>query len=566
MLLASAVPAWGEWERQTVRLEPGWNAVYLEVQPDANECDAVFGDAPVESVWFWNKRFDPKQFVRNPSELVPELPDWITWFPSESPKAFLTTLHAVIAGDCYLVQLGGSEPVDVEIVGRALVRKYDWLPDALNLVGFPVSEEEPPTFASFFSGDKALAGQQIYRITREGLAEAIENPAAETLNRGEAYWVYCKGESKFAAPLAISYDISDGLQFSEQVDEQAVLFTNDTGEVKNVTVKLLPSAQPMSKNSKANLQSIAGQVKLSYQNYLLWEDFEEPITFAMPPNSTQKLILGVRRADMDGDTAGLSHYAGLLEIADDQGTLYRVPVSADKINSDGGLWAGTVTLNMVSEAANPEHPDVPTPASGEFNFRLIVHVDESGAAKLLQHVTLMQVQPAYGTDGEGNQIVTTPSRYVLITDDSLLPQYEGVAMRDGAVVGRRITSPVFAFDTPLDMIEPQTDVLVATVSMDYLDPKNPFVHTFHPDHDNLTERFETAPLPEGFESFTFTRSIRLEFSEQDPEALNLPSWGYSIIGGTYRETITGVHRTPIVVEGTFKLTRVSDVLELNDGQ
>jgi hypothetical protein len=561
-LLTAASPAWGEWSRQTIRLEPGWNAVYLEVQPDVNTCDSVFEGLPVESVWFWNKRFDPQQFVRNPSELVPELPDWISWFPTDSTRGFLTTLHSVSAGSCYLIQLGGSEPVDLELVGRALVRKYDWLPDALNLVGFPVNDAAPPTFASFFGSDKALSNQEIYRITRDGLAEAVTDPATATLKRGEAYWVYCSGESKFAAPLAVESSISDGLLFSEQVDEQALTFTNETDAVKRVTVRVLPAEAPTSKNAKADLPAPAGPVKLSYQNYLLWEDLEEPLTFSMPPNSTQKLVLGVRRAAMESNGTGKSTHTGMLEVSDDQGTLYLLPVSADKINSDGGLWAGTVTINKVSEAANPENPTVPTPAAGEFTFRLIVHIDENGAAKLLQKVTLMQVQPVLDTNGE----VVTPGRYVLLTDESLLPQYTGVAMRDGNLIGRRITAPVFAFENPVNMIEPQTNVLVANITMDYKDPKNPFVHAFHPDHDNLTERFEATPLPEGFESFTFTRSLRLEFSEQDPEALNLPSWGYNVIGGVYKETITGVHRQPLAVQGTFKLTRVSDVLELNDGQ
>jgi hypothetical protein len=71
---------------------------------------------------------------------------------------------------------------------------------------------------------------------------------------------------------------------------------------------------------------------------------------------------------------------------------------------------------------------------------------------------------------------------------------------------------------------------------------------------------------QNFETYDFTRTVRLEFEDEDPDAINLPSWGYELKGGTYRETISGVHRNDIVVEGTFQLSRVSDVLELNDGQ
>ena len=107
-------PAGAEWAQQTLKLDPGWNAVFFEVTPDDNSCDAVFGGLPIESVWHWNKRFDPQQFVRNPSELVPELPDWITYFPSDSPKSFLTSLHAVHSGQAYLVQVYGEECAGVK--------------------------------------------------------------------------------------------------------------------------------------------------------------------------------------------------------------------------------------------------------------------------------------------------------------------------------------------------------------------------------------------------------------------------------------------------------------------
>ena len=49
--LLSASVATAQWATQSIVLEPGWNAVYLEVQPEPRECDAVFAELPVESVW-----------------------------------------------------------------------------------------------------------------------------------------------------------------------------------------------------------------------------------------------------------------------------------------------------------------------------------------------------------------------------------------------------------------------------------------------------------------------------------------------------------------------------------
>ena len=109
-----------------------------------------------------------------------------------------------------------------------------------------------------------------------------------------------------------------------------------------------------------------------------------------------------------------------------------------------------------------------------------------------------------------------------------------------------------------------TTSLSATVSMGYDDPLNPFVHRYHTDHNNLDERFNTL-LPEGFESFTFDRAITMTFTSEDPTGENPPGWGHDVIGGTYRERITGVHKRAIYVEGTFLLRKASSVGVLNDG-
>jgi hypothetical protein len=103
------------------------------------------------------------------------------------------------------------------------------------------------------------------------------------------------------------------------------------------------------------------------------------------------------------------------------------------------------------------------------------------------------------------------------------------------------------------------------VNTDYRDPLNPFVHRYHPDHDNLDERFERT-LPEGLESFSINRQVELQFSSTDLDNLALAGWGDNQLGGIYRETITGAHKTPLYVSGTFRLYQASRVSVLNDGQ
>lgn len=552
---------------QPVLLQPGWNAVFLEIQPQENACDAVFAGIPVSSVWAWNKRFSSMQYVQDPSALTPEMPEWLAYFPPSDSRSFLSDLHAMHGGRCYLIHLTGEMPVTWEIVGKPVVRKVEWVPNSFNLVGFPVDATSPPSFKNFFQPDKSLRDKPLYRISADGRSVAIAAPATETLRAGEAFWVYCEGECAYQGTLGLGFDHRDGLEFGTLLDEQSLRLKNASSTEKTITLELQTVDNKHTRTFAGKTAELAGPVPLSYHRLLKWSPLSAPLTFTLPAGSEQALPLAVRRAEMPPPERPDAVYESILVVRDNAGMRYRVPVSARRSQTDAGLWAGIVVLNAVSEAANPENPTTPTPASSEFTFRIIVHINEAGQAHLLQHVTLMQVQPTYVPDPDDPNvmIVDTPARYVLITRDELLPQYSGVSLRDGKIAGRRITAPVFAFDAPLAMTGAFNDNLECALTMGYDDPLNPFLHRYHPDHNNLDERYEQV-LEEGKESFTFTRSVRLAFSAQDPDQLGLPEWGYALAGGIYHETITGVHQNNIHLQGTFRISKIVEVAELNDGQ
>jgi hypothetical protein len=90
-------------------------------------------------------------------------------------------------------------------------------------------------------------------------------------------------------------------------------------------------------------------------------------------------------------------------------------------------------------------------------------------------------------------------------------------------------------------------------------PRNPFKHKFHPDHDNLNARFD-GPANE---SFDITRTMTLFPEAQPPNGPPVPDFGYHRLGGSYVETIAGLHKNNITLVGTFLLNRVSNETELN---
>jgi len=567
-LFGLAAPAWAEFAEQEIRLQPGWNAVYFEIEPEDNACESVFAGIPVESVWQWNKRFSSVQFVRDPDELRPEEPEWLTYFPESSPNAFMKDLYAVQSGQAYLIKLGGTQPVTLRIVGTAVIRSPRWNADSFNLVGFPTDPASPPTFKSFFDPDPALRDQAVYRMGSDGSWERVTSPTTQRMNRGSAYWVYCKGDSSYGGPLSVTSDTGELINFGERLNEQVVGLVNHSDGPKTVTLTLRPPSAAQVKSRSGGTKSLRGEVALSYQRLLSWTPLSEPLTVTVKPRSSLGVRLAVRRADMLPATGPDTNYGGVLEIRDSAGVLQKVGVTAKKDDSNTGLWVGSVVVDRVSEAGNPQDSATPQPTSSEFTFRLIVHVDRDGNAKLLQQVYVMQVEePAPKQTIDFTEFLPDePPKYVLVTDDNLLDQFDGVHLRDGEVIGRRISTPVFSFAAPVAMtgnLDTQL-ALASPLVLDYDDPLNPFVHRFHPDHDNLDERYENM-LPEGEESFAVTRNITLQFSSTDPQGLGLPEWGYNLVGGTYKESFVGLHKRTIRVEGQFQLTRVSKVDVLNDG-
>jgi hypothetical protein len=186
---------------------------------------------------------------------------------------------------------------------------------------------------------------------------------------------------------------------------------------------------------------------------------------------------------------------------------------------------------------------------------------------LLKEVIQMWRNGTYTNDASGSQVVDKPGQYVLLTDDTRIPLFSGSTLRDGQSVGRRLST--VGYDFPSGTASNFLNLsgafaigqkLSGTLTLPYDHPTNPFQHKYHPDHDNLNDRFDGPAM----ESFTTTRQIELTFGASPPPGgPAVPDFGYGEMGGTCRETITGIHKNPISVSGTFRLQRVSFIAELN---
>ncbi len=584
--------ATAQWVTQTIPLEPGWNAVFLEVDPEPSATTTVVGALPVESIWAWNGRYSTVQYVQDPETLVPEQPDWLKWFPATSPHAFLIDLHILVGGRPYLVKLGGSNTAEWKVKGMPVIRPARWLSDSFNLTGFGLAGDNTITLSEYFAPSTAQSALNVHVLAPSGRWILVAQPSQEVLRRGRAYWVYNTGVSTYGGLLSVKVE-DNALSYGRAVPERKVTLQNARSQPVTATFSILPSETPPTGD---DVPLLAGGVALSYFRMDLasekveWVPLEGPTQFTVPAKGELTVRLAVRRADMAAyeppspEAAFL--YQSILEITDGVGTRCQVPVSAQGVtgrtyvarnpkraddlellfaDANAGLWQGYAAINKVSEPYGAD-PSLPMPTGMDFEFPLIVHVNNEGHARLLQQVAVLWKDGTRVPDAEDPEftVLAEPGHFVLVTDESLLSQYKGSALRDGQQVGRRISSAAFSHKDPADLTGAFGESLACELTIPYNDPLNPFKHRYHPDHKMQRPFATIAADGSASEWFTVRRVITLEFSEEDPEGFAPAGWGDSVTGGIYRESLIGVHKEVIHVQGVFRLNRIMHEGRLND--
>ena len=217
---------------QTILLQPGWNAVFLEVNPADVGPAAVFANTPIDIVAAHYHRTSPAQSLTNLGVNPLRKGGWLVWYAAERDDAFLTTLYAIYGWQSYLIHSKAAFAWNVK--GRVEIPEVRWQPDAYNLVGFSVDALAPPTFAEFFAGSPAHRHNRIYRLV-QGQWRQVTDPDAETMRSGDAFWIYCQGASQYQGPLVVETTTRHGLLLGGEVE--SVTLRNRAGHPITTTVE-----------------------------------------------------------------------------------------------------------------------------------------------------------------------------------------------------------------------------------------------------------------------------------------------------------------------------------------
>ncbi len=556
---AIALTAQGQWMTQTINLNPGWNAVFLKVQPSPATLDTVLTNTPVLSVWQWNRQFVSAQYTLDPSQLLPTDPHWLVWYSAASGMAFLNKITEFVGGASYLVQLPtNAAPVTLSIKGQPRLPANAWFPHAMSFVGFPVHTSTPPYALDFFREAESIDvgtsyDPNLFMVAGSGNSIPITAPARTRLQGGTAYWVQLDGADGFDGPIEIEGLGTGLMDFGTDLNEMTFRIVNNSATgTATATLSLHPSETP-----PPGQQDNAGMPPMSWfqadwsRQQFGWTNFSAPFTVTIPPGGQTDVRLGVRRAALppvrNATTLGAS-FQSLLQVVDGLGNVqFHFPIHVNPggdtnapsgHNPYEGLWVGEALISRVNNPVPGGNDTNLLLTANTFPVRLLVHVDSTGKARLLQQV-VSALDPADGSNA------TTR----LYADESHLP--------NNASNVARISSAVFHFMAPTLMTGTMNSNLTCQMVLDYNDRLNPFKHLYHPEHDNMDANY-TTNLPNGVESWTVTRNLTLRFSATGGNP-NDPLWGYDELGGIYSEGVAGLRTKTVLCSGPFALRRVNRV-------
>ena len=560
-LVAGAV---APYTTQSLSLVQGWNAVYVEVAPDA-AADDLFADWPVDHVGL----YDPASFLATrqfgadwDSEGLTgsSMALWKRGFPEAS------SLSRVPAGSV-LVTYCTNESHSVTIRGVPAAPRTTWHVSGTNAVYnfFGFSTTQQTDISAYLEGSpcEGVKSRAYYRIVGDNL-DAGPGPIEvrswnSKVSDGEVLLLPSDDLSDWSGVLFVSP--MNGVDFGQDGVKATLTVRNDGKSPRTVSVALEQAA------NAAELQ-LSGTLPLCLhvrdadvaRTNAAWSaalsGYGPVAKKELAPDETWRLEFGLDRTAFSSLAKGLS-FGALLRITEDGDSHAKVVVplageTSGVVVPDAalpvGLWVADVQFDHVLAPGST----VGTETGGAAKLRLPIHIDANGKVRLLQRVVTAGEIAADGT-----------YTYRLYAGSAVVPTT--------ATMVTRISAVCLPTETPVIEAAGESDSVIAfsfTVAAD--GATSILRHPLHPQHDGLRWDFSTpAPSGDDFqnykgdvkpETFSVGNRIEMSFGLNGGEAAWNPEGTKS---GTCRWTFSGLMRQGnIVLSGPMTVKRVSSVAEI----
>lgn len=553
--LATLSPLCAQWYSKSYSLAAGWNGIWLSGDASHTTVAELFAANPnITEVWRWNPNPEQVQFSTSPSTPTTNSDEWTVWKRNDPTEQVLTRM---VSNSAYLINNSGSTSTTVAIKQKAQAPANTWLISGSNFMGFPsagTSSTWPVLstyFASFINGSSTglPSGTKVYKYV--GGALSSSNPlqivaTTERLDPDKAYWFSLATVSNFYGALAYETPGTSGLSFGRTGTSLTIGVTNRSTSSLTLTLSLdsseaAPTGQPFVTGGVPLTKRVFNSTTNAYDETPVPATGSAPTyTVTIPASGRANLDFGINRTAMSGNST--DSYASILRIKDSAGlTDVRIPVTAQPATT-AGLWIAQINVTNVTST----QPGSGSTTSRPFPLNALIHMDGAGVPRLLRQVYT-------------GRLVTTSNPLGLSI-------YEGRILGASAsdVKPARYYAPMMPAGTPVVQGTGSFATGAAAtwrIIHDYNDPVNPFVHTYHPDHDNRDARF--APVGNGKESYTVTRNCTFTFTATPPDGSSVAGWGTTVLGGNYNESLSGLHKNTLTVSGSFSMRRISEIANLD---
>ncbi len=258
-----------------------------------------------------------------------------------------------------------------------------------------------------------------------------------------------------------------------------------------------------------------------YINGILDSEHQRAITFG---SINEPLIIG---GDLPG---GDEHFkGGIRDVRVYNRSLTNIEVSgllpAEHANTFTGMWVGQASMNEVKEVRSGSWGAAPA-----FTQQILLHVDDSGTARLLREAILMKTRVDPPASPEA----------VILTDPSTVSSYDGVVKRGNQWVGQRFSCATLPLPNRKTTLSQSGEWLSASFTLSASHPLNPFRHKYHPDLGTAWEMARTTQL-------------KLDASDSPSD---------HTITGTLWDSVAGLHKDTLECRGPITFTRVTSTGQL----
>lgn len=528
--------------QETIRLNKGWNAIYLESTPDDSDCERFFSGelasvirvgAYCPNAYSDTSQYDSEGKVRQQKPVSYEV-----WSRVAGESSTFTTLAG---GNCYLVYATApctktfyGVPAQPNLVWRVASSSEGLLNFVAPSIPAGTSVGVKTYFAEGPSGDSPTA----YQIAGQGSAPSLLPLGVLSkakLEAGRAYAMTATRADDWPGVIRVTGLAGGVVSFGSTATKVSFVLANRGATERTFRLTLRASEKSADQPLK-----LSRSVRESAFSECVWSNLAYGASWdvKLSGETSQEITLGLDRTEV---TDASAVYGCLLEVSDLGGTTMRVrlpvaatvPVCAEDVSPQAGLWVGAVALDEVSPLNDPN----PLPAKGTLKLTALAHVDKYGRPTLLPRIAL-----AYGAD----------TNTVGVTLYRELEDIPADAASKRRLTGLLLPTSVAGAQDPDENHLWDAWTSTFTYVIDAQAADNPFRHAWHPDHDGLSADYTAYNASE---CWPITNVVSFAWQKQDGTR-HYPHTADGLSAGVVTWTVTGLAKNPLVARGIFSFKKV----------